>query len=1260
MSQQSFSASQKNDGTGSSAQETECLPEANVSIIEDMTNEDKLESMKAIVSGTMRRKLYFNPAYFEPHLLLVNIIIVDSTKNCIYLIIILQSPPPAALEFLAKIREVITMAKYKMAAKRFQPSLIVIPEERAASQLQTIMTDSIEQDARTSTATSKDELSKKKTCSGCPGCDKNDTNSSSGCKNCGDKRNSIRKWLEGVSKHENQLISEDNNEPASSNKDDTDDALGKETNKTNESSSSSDSDTVKANSIGSRSSKKRKAPSIPLSAEIELEQRDESLSIYSKSPSPQIDGSDIYNSLSVTGSEIYNNPQFMHGSPPLSHRSHASRHSRSTNLSAKRHIEVMDQYANPAQLRKTEMMKNLQKMPDMVYEAITKDYSKRDTMKSNYEYLYSPMNMPTPDYDDPYNSTYSRRKQTNETAFIPPPDYNSIGRRQYQPDSPIYRRKSPHHLIVDYETDSLERTHTNKMNRNSVTPHSNNSSDLSSQPSPSLSSALPLEEEAEFRNTVYDRIEGHRKDDSPIKMIPVIPKSEGPISRLMHDEFGSVSNAYLRSRRSSFSKEPVIKYNTPFHGSMTIEVDHEPTDDELSSGSDQFEPDTLDRKPKKVKNSVINDIPNNQRNIPMRRNSDSYSFIDNSKNALTSLPENNLTQRHSIADPQQVVLRSNGSFKSNSLGNYLTEIGGLVNDTSTDKNFCSLREIYAAKNQKNLLQRSNYVENDDKSRTLTLEERHSKRQRQKTLDKNIKKPLPPDIIPNGRNIYGSMKKDDSIENIDKIMEENLTSWGSDEKSNRITDESLKNKNIESNDIARISEIHPKTEKDVVLAYSQVRKLSSQSNRMQNTTKQNNKEASRSIDTMDKKDNYMNLSELQCSVKSQEHSDDNSDSSTLKTGSTKFYYKSNLNKQPSSIKDNNPNAEKCDISLHKAKEKHLPRIIDTSTKELIHNLANDTTAFNPLGSVPPTKVFHVDISPPSNGMQIALGIRDRAKKSKDLKNAWKKFVNLATSKFQSPNTATSSKSEPKGDYDLTEKQTTMSDITDRDDGIASLNTCDDNMTVSSAGDAKTNVEILSRSPSSSSSSDIAQRPTKSEMDYGYISADSNESKAQNKKLYERFNFKNTKSVQEPCTSRSAIQSSEEHQTKPQQIRMQKIKENIESEQMSPRFKKAIVHPTNAPPPPPCHLSQKSSPTISNVLKTAQLIDYVPKNAPALSADAMNVRIYSSSDDDRYSSGLSSESDEEGNLDEMCESGAESVETHSVLFKNIRKSNEQSKQ
>ncbi|XP_042210800.1 uncharacterized protein LOC121858418 [Homarus americanus] len=58
-----------------------------------------------------KKKLYFNPAYFEPEML--------------------QSPPPAALEFLTRIREMINIAKSKMKTKTYQPSLFDIPEDDA-------------------------------------------------------------------------------------------------------------------------------------------------------------------------------------------------------------------------------------------------------------------------------------------------------------------------------------------------------------------------------------------------------------------------------------------------------------------------------------------------------------------------------------------------------------------------------------------------------------------------------------------------------------------------------------------------------------------------------------------------------------------------------------------------------------------------------------------------------------------------------------------------------------------------------------------------------------------------------------------------------------------------------------------------------------------------------------------------------------------------------------------------------------------------
>lgn len=81
---------------------SERLPEENVRIVETAENQTQQQEMP-VHPGNQRRKLYFNPAYFDRQLLL--------------------APPPAAVEFLLKIREVIAIAKHKMLAKRFVPTL---------------------------------------------------------------------------------------------------------------------------------------------------------------------------------------------------------------------------------------------------------------------------------------------------------------------------------------------------------------------------------------------------------------------------------------------------------------------------------------------------------------------------------------------------------------------------------------------------------------------------------------------------------------------------------------------------------------------------------------------------------------------------------------------------------------------------------------------------------------------------------------------------------------------------------------------------------------------------------------------------------------------------------------------------------------------------------------------------------------------------------------------------------------------------------
>lgn len=49
----------------------ERLPEQNVSIIETMEGKEDNTEMMGAFPGSTRKKLYFNPAYLEPQLLLV-------------------------------------------------------------------------------------------------------------------------------------------------------------------------------------------------------------------------------------------------------------------------------------------------------------------------------------------------------------------------------------------------------------------------------------------------------------------------------------------------------------------------------------------------------------------------------------------------------------------------------------------------------------------------------------------------------------------------------------------------------------------------------------------------------------------------------------------------------------------------------------------------------------------------------------------------------------------------------------------------------------------------------------------------------------------------------------------------------------------------------------------------------------------------------------------------------------------------------------
>lgn len=120
-----------------------------------------------------------------------------------------QDPPPAAIEFIIKIREVMSIAKDKMTSKRFIPSLSDIPEEESYHSIDLGWDIPCARRGRRFSAISlKRENSRRSVqCGGCPGCDnlepvqKPALVRSNSCKSFVSddyKQRIVRKWLDEV------------------------------------------------------------------------------------------------------------------------------------------------------------------------------------------------------------------------------------------------------------------------------------------------------------------------------------------------------------------------------------------------------------------------------------------------------------------------------------------------------------------------------------------------------------------------------------------------------------------------------------------------------------------------------------------------------------------------------------------------------------------------------------------------------------------------------------------------------------------------------------------------------------------------------------------------------------------------------------------------------------------------------------------------------------------------------------------------------
>ncbi|KAK4884453.1 hypothetical protein RN001_000724 [Aquatica leii] len=666
----------------------ERLPEENVSIIETIEGREERPDAIRAISGSTRKKLYFNPAYFEPELLL--------------------APPPAALEFLTKIREVIAIAKQKMACKKFSPSLLGIPEEEGTYFLDSSFDQSRGVSSRRSSMISlKRENSRRRTCTGCPACEPQDLKDLCGklpefpslvaCQTCtstktDSKQRSIQKWLENV-----PMLKSSTNED----------------------------DVTRYPSVKSLqdfgksiiSPKRIRSPTRSLSPS------------YTSPPLRTLSPKPASERACSPSSESY---------PSIS-----SFHVNKTQESFSRKKVTTKPKAPPPPIRHNEQKETKHNF--------SPSDNKRSTIISNCESVKT--EIPT--------LTRNMKAVINEFS-------SQHGLQSGKIDSDC--STSPDTSLkntIEYEADSLERSHVNKGNR---TP--TDYADLSSQPSPSLSSALPMAEEMTMRNAILNTKTGsmtvsrlnaknsdvHLNDDYELIVVrkglrSEIDKNLFRLPEYFHKgngynlvsevyvnngySFGSTSSSPAGSNCSTLEKKkkPKIKYAQPETkpGQLTIEVEDCPDNYIRVEDSDNFEPDTLDRK-------------------PSRR---SVSSISLNNNIYDSFRRSN-----------SILLRTTGSFKNNSF-----IAPSKINNTTCSnfqRTFRSLREIYELKKNKHGLRKSvdnltmldavycgnednfiawkNELNNKDyEGKLLTLQERHLKRQR-RLASQNVKA-IPPDVIP---------------------------------------------------------------------------------------------------------------------------------------------------------------------------------------------------------------------------------------------------------------------------------------------------------------------------------------------------------------------------------------------------------------------------------------------------------------------------------------------------------------------------------
>lgn len=602
-----------------------------------------------------------------------------------------------------------------MAAKRFQPILNQIPEEETYPSNRNSV-DQLYQGLGSqrsgSVVSLKRENSRKKSiCVGCPGCKSDNSDlqnlmkyDAPACSNCmnskGDKQNSIRKWLENI-------------------------PTGKSQPPYNEYSSSTHHNGL-VNSLLSLPSKENRCKlkkqnsfsatnSMQLSDEFSVPKRKTStMSVRSEPPLrnynlplPEFENENYQTTSYNTYCQTVSRADDIR---PIGLSDYRSGSLRSNALSNQ---------------RRNKFITNKNALPDMVNEAVALDHCSKI-----------------------YNHSSS--------------DEERFHGKIYNIAQNFARNNSESPLGNDYETDSLERISQKK----GVSTPTDYPEVPSSQASPSLSNALPLEEELTMRNDVYKHSSSNSNTPSPQRDIfidqnhyEIIEKQLEPpkISDIekanQSSDYSLVSEVYVNNNYNfgsaptspsgsecSIGSRKLISAITSAQnfieeksGCLTIEVKDPPENYIKIHESDGFEPDTLDRKHPKHKEVV--------------------ETIQFSRKDLIK----NLTSNESPPS-QRIMLRSSGTFtKTNDKIEYAAKFSSLRNDFEQRKNVNErpklLPTTFNETNKVDDTAEEMWEEPADwtteEGRILTLELRHSKRQRQCTPPtiKQIKSLARPDVLP---------------------------------------------------------------------------------------------------------------------------------------------------------------------------------------------------------------------------------------------------------------------------------------------------------------------------------------------------------------------------------------------------------------------------------------------------------------------------------------------------------------------------------